>query len=276
MIAQCPMCEARYRVDDSKVGPGGTKFKCKKCRNTFMVFREFQQQEQEATVRRAPTMKNCPHCGKPIPFQAIKCRYCREAVDKAAAGFEGQDADAHEGEGEGEGEGEHQDPFVPHSGPDADHQDPFVSQSGPDTDHQDPFVPQGGGGYSGENVFDSEDDGFGGAPGYGGPPAPGGEYPGYGGGGYGGGPAYQQATMPAGGVPNYLVHAILVTLFCCLPFGIVAIVYAAQVNGKLSGGDIDGAMESSRKAKMWSWISFGVGLGIVMYFILVMLRVAIQ
>ncbi|NIM07517.1 MAG: CD225/dispanin family protein [Armatimonadetes bacterium] len=81
--------------------------------------------------------------------------------------------------------------------------------------------------------------------------------------------------MPAGGVPNYLVQAILVTLFCCLPFGIVAIVYAAQVNGKLSGGDIDGAMESSRKAKIWSWISFGVGLGIVMYIILVMLRVAI-
>ena len=34
-------------------------------------------------------------------------------------------------------------------------------------------------------------------------------------------------------VPNYLVQSILVTLFCCLPFGIVAIVYAAQVNGKL-------------------------------------------
>ena len=31
-------------------------------------------------------------------------------------------------------------------------------------------------------------------------------------------------------VPNHLVWAILVTIFCCLPFGIVSIVYAAQVN----------------------------------------------
>ena len=33
-------------------------------------------------------------------------------------------------------------------------------------------------------------------------------------------------------VPNYLVHAILVMIFCCQPFGVVAIVYAAQVDGK--------------------------------------------
>ena len=61
-------------------------------------------------------------------------------------------------------------------------------------------------------------------------------------------------------VPNYLVPAILTTLFCCLPFGIVSIVYAAQVNGKAQTGDRAGALESSRKAKMWAWISFGVGL----------------
>lgn len=74
-----------------------------------------------------------------------------------------------------------------------------------------------------------------------------------------------QAARAASGelqpsVSNYLVQAILVTIFCCLPFGIVAIVYAAQVNGKLAGGDYDGAIDSSKKAKMWSWISFGVGL----------------
>lgn len=256
MIAKCPTCESRYRVDDSKVSPGGTKFKCKKCKNTFTVFKEIQQHEEDTTVRRVPTTKNCPHCGKPIPFQAIKCRYCRETVDIAAAGvgFEGQEANA----GAGEGEGEHQDPFVP--------------QDGPDSEHQDPFVPQGAGGYSGQDAFDEDDSFGGGASGYGGPPEPG-----PGGGGYGRGPAYQQATMPAGGVPNYLVQAILVTLFCCLPFGIVSIVYAAQVNGKLSGGDIEGAMESSRKAKTWCWVSFGVGLGItVLYFIIGLLGAAVQ
>ena len=61
-------------------------------------------------------------------------------------------------------------------------------------------------------------------------------------------------------VPNYLVQAILVTLFCCVPFGIVAIVYAAQVNGKVALGDMEGAWRTSRSARNWAWISFGVGL----------------
>ena len=64
-------------------------------------------------------------------------------------------------------------------------------------------------------------------------------------------------------VPNYLVPAILTTLFCCLPFGIVSIVYAAQVNDKLAAGNRAGALESSRKAKMWAWISFGTGLVVI-------------
>jgi hypothetical protein len=61
-------------------------------------------------------------------------------------------------------------------------------------------------------------------------------------------------------VPNYLVWAILVTLFCFLPTGIVAIVYASQVSGKLAAGDVAGAREASNKAKMWSIISAVVGV----------------
>ena len=61
-------------------------------------------------------------------------------------------------------------------------------------------------------------------------------------------------------IPNYLVHAILTTIFCCLPFGIVAIVFAAQVNGKISAGDIDGAKQSSAKARTWCWVALGAGL----------------
>lgn len=66
-------------------------------------------------------------------------------------------------------------------------------------------------------------------------------------------------------IPNYLIQSILVTLCCCMPFGIVAIVYSAQVNGKIAAGDIPGAMASSRNAKMWAWVSFGVGvlLGVI-------------
>lgn len=61
-----------------------------------------------------------------------------------------------------------------------------------------------------------------------------------------------------GEVKNYLVQSILVTLCCCVPAGIVAIIYAAQVNTKLAAGDVAGAQESSRQARLWSWVGFAV------------------
>ena len=67
---------------------------------------------------------------------------------------------------------------------------------------------------------------------------------------------YAPGTPPP---PNYLVQAILVTLFCCLPMGIVAIVFSSQVNGKHSAGDVAGALEASNKARFWAWMSFWFG-----------------
>jgi interferon-induced transmembrane protein len=68
-------------------------------------------------------------------------------------------------------------------------------------------------------------------------------------------------------VPNYLIPAIISAL-CCLPLGIVSIIFAAQVNGKVASGDIAGAMNSSKKAKMFSYIAIGLGVaGWVCYFI---------
>ena len=63
-------------------------------------------------------------------------------------------------------------------------------------------------------------------------------------------------------IPNYLVWSILTTLFCCLPLGIVAIIYSADVNTKLATGDFNGAMEASSKAK------FYIGLSIAGYALL--------
>ena len=66
-------------------------------------------------------------------------------------------------------------------------------------------------------------------------------------------------------VPNYLVLSII-SLFCCLPLGIVAVIFAAQVNNKVAAGDTAGALNSSKKAKMFSFISIGLGLaGIICY-----------
>jgi len=76
-------------------------------------------------------------------------------------------------------------------------------------------------------------------------------------------------SAPQAPVSNYLVPAIIVTLCCCVPFGIVAIVYAAQVNSKLGMGDVFGAEQSAKNAKMWTWIAFGSGivLGIIYFFV---------
>ncbi len=75
-----------------------------------------------------------------------------------------------------------------------------------------------------------------------------------------------------GDVPNYLVYAILCTVFCCLPLGIVAIVFAAQVNGKLAAGDYQGAVSYSDSARTWCWVAFWLGvIPIVIWFLIVML-----
>ncbi|MDQ5844151.1 MAG: CD225/dispanin family protein [Acidobacteriota bacterium] len=83
------------------------------------------------------------------------------------------------------------------------------------------------------------------------------------------------AGAPAN-VPNYLIPAII-SIFCCTPLGIVATIFAAQVNGKVAAGDIAGAMDSSKKAKIFSFISIGLGLvGIIFYVIWVVLIVGLS
>jgi hypothetical protein len=68
----------------------------------------------------------------------------------------------------------------------------------------------------------------------------------------------------AGPAPNnYMVFAILTTLFCCLPAGVVSIVKAAQVNSKWNAGDQMGAQDASRQAKQWAIISAVVGLVLI-------------
>lgn len=67
---------------------------------------------------------------------------------------------------------------------------------------------------------------------------------------------------------NWLVESILVTLFCCLPLGIVGIINAASVNSKYDSGNYDGALEASKQAGKWTKIGFWVGLVfLILYFI---------
>ncbi|AHB88968.1 hypothetical protein NK55_08475 [Thermosynechococcus sp. NK55a] len=75
-------------------------------------------------------------------------------------------------------------------------------------------------------------------------------------------------------IPNYLVPAILSTICCCLPVGIIAIIFAAQVDSKLTAGDRAGALEASNKAKLFTWMAVILGLlGSVLYAVLMVLAI---
>ena len=68
------------------------------------------------------------------------------------------------------------------------------------------------------------------------------------------------SAPPTYQIPTYLAQSILVTLCCCLPVGIPAIVYASRIDNLMRMGQYAEAQECSRKAKMWCWISFGIGI----------------
>jgi hypothetical protein len=71
-----------------------------------------------------------------------------------------------------------------------------------------------------------------------------------------------------GGAPyNYLIHAIIATLCCCLPGGIVAIIYATKVNSLWDQGDYEGARAAASTAKMWVNLS---AIAFVIYVVVVL------
>jgi len=62
-----------------------------------------------------------------------------------------------------------------------------------------------------------------------------------------------QINQPQGSPPdNNLVWAILCTVLCCLPLGIVSIIKAAKVNELWARGDVAGAHRAASDAKKWA------------------------
>ena len=72
--------------------------------------------------------------------------------------------------------------------------------------------------------------------------------------------SYQQQVAPQAQPKNWLVESILVTIFCCLPFGVAGIVFASQVNSKFAAGDYAGALTASKEAGKWTKIGFWIGI----------------
>ena len=61
---------------------------------------------------------------------------------------------------------------------------------------------------------------------------------------------------------NNMLWAILSTLFCCLPLGIVSIINAAKVNGLYQAGDYEGAQEAADNAKKYA--QYGAVCGVIL------------
>ncbi len=73
-------------------------------------------------------------------------------------------------------------------------------------------------------------------------------------------PAGQSEPELPSSVPTHLVKAILSTCVCFAPLGIVAIVFAAQVNVRLQYGDRAGAMKASQQANFYGNLSIWLGI----------------
>jgi hypothetical protein len=68
-----------------------------------------------------------------------------------------------------------------------------------------------------------------------------------------------QSSIPQSPPKNWLVESILVTIFCCQPFGIVGIIFALMVNRNFAAGDYNGALQASKDAAKWTKIGFIIG-----------------
>ena len=87
-------------------------------------------------------------------------------------------------------------------------------------------------------------------------------------------PMPQPSAYPAGyapQIPNYLWQSIVATVLCCMPFGVVAIVFSAKVDGLVARGDIAGANAASKSAKTWMSVAVGCGLLVVVLYVILII-----
>lgn len=65
---------------------------------------------------------------------------------------------------------------------------------------------------------------------------------------------------------THLAMAILVTLLCCMPIGIVSIIYASKVESAFYSGNYFQAQQNSNKAKNWAIAAIFAGAAVVLLY----------
>jgi len=73
----------------------------------------------------------------------------------------------------------------------------------------------------------------------------------------------QAPVIPEEEAPDHLVMAILVTVCCCLPLGIVAILKSTECRSARMVGDRNRAQLNSREAKKFALIGLACGIAII-------------
>lgn len=68
---------------------------------------------------------------------------------------------------------------------------------------------------------------------------------------------------------TWMAESILVTVFCCLPFGIAGIVFASKVSSLYAAGNYEAALQASKDVGKWTKIGFIVGLVVIVLYLLV-------
>jgi hypothetical protein len=80
--------------------------------------------------------------------------------------------------------------------------------------------------------------------------------------------------MPGGAPPdNNLVWAILSTILCCLPLGIVSIIKSTQVSGLWNTGQYAAAQQAADDAKKFAF--WGAIVGVVVNVLIVIFYVVV-
>lgn len=136
------------------------------------------------------------------------------------------------------------------------------------TEHTAPGGEAGGGADAGGTGPDAGgwDTGTGGAPPGGGFSAGGG---GFDTGGFSGGTPGAYTSGATGERPDpWLWQSIVATLLCCLPAGIVGIVFAAKAQSAIGTGNYAEARDHAQKAKTWTLVSVGLGVALGLIWVL--------
>lgn len=61
-------------------------------------------------------------------------------------------------------------------------------------------------------------------------------------------------------VETHLVKAIVTAIFCFMPVGVIAIVYAVLAEDKKNSGNIDAARRNAQQANKWANIALIIGI----------------